>query len=229
MLKSSVREALVTSVRWRAPCVSFHSSHASTVPKASSPRSAAARTPGYVVENPTHLRAAEIRVDHQPGFRLERRRVALRAELVAHLGGPAVLPDDGGVDGLPRPAVPHHGGLALVGDADGRDVAGRDVQAGDGLAGHADLRRPDLVRVVLDPARLRKNLPELPLRNREHAALPVEDDGAGAGRTLIEGEDVFGHGGSRGGPANISADAGSGFQRAVVPGTGRRFPGRKPP
>ena len=40
----------------------------------------------------------------------------------ADVGGAAVLPDDGAVHGLPRGAVPHHRGLALVGDADRGDV-----------------------------------------------------------------------------------------------------------
>ena len=43
--------------------------------------------------------------------------------LRADVGGAAVLPDDGAVHGRAGGAVPHHGGLALVGDADGGDVA----------------------------------------------------------------------------------------------------------
>ena len=43
-------------------------------------------------------------------------------QLGADVGGAAVLPDDGAVHGLPGGAVPHHGGLALVGDADRGDV-----------------------------------------------------------------------------------------------------------
>ncbi len=45
MLNISVRDALVVSVMWRRPSVSFHSSHVSTVPNASSPASARLRTP----------------------------------------------------------------------------------------------------------------------------------------------------------------------------------------
>jgi hypothetical protein len=41
-----VREALEASVRWCLPPVSFHTSHESMVPKASSPRSARSRAPG---------------------------------------------------------------------------------------------------------------------------------------------------------------------------------------
>ena len=46
MLKSIVREALVTSVMCVAPPVSFQTSQVSMVPKASSPASALALAPG---------------------------------------------------------------------------------------------------------------------------------------------------------------------------------------
>ena len=45
MLNSIVREALVTSVTWAAPPVSFQMSQVSTVPNKSSPRSARSRAP----------------------------------------------------------------------------------------------------------------------------------------------------------------------------------------
>ena len=44
--RQSVREALVASVTCARPPVSFHASHESTVPNASSPRSARRRAPG---------------------------------------------------------------------------------------------------------------------------------------------------------------------------------------
>ena len=46
MLKSIVREALLTSVTWHRPFVSFHRSHESTVPNASRPASARERASG---------------------------------------------------------------------------------------------------------------------------------------------------------------------------------------
>ena len=46
MLNSIVRDALLTSVRWRARPVSFQTSHESTVPNASLPASARALAPG---------------------------------------------------------------------------------------------------------------------------------------------------------------------------------------
>ena len=46
MLNSMVRDALVTSVTWVEPLVSFQISQLSMVPNASSPASALARAPG---------------------------------------------------------------------------------------------------------------------------------------------------------------------------------------
>jgi hypothetical protein len=47
--------------------------------------------------------------------------------------GAGVLPDDRVVDRLAGELVPHHGGLALVGDADGGDLMAVDVGLGQGL------------------------------------------------------------------------------------------------
>ena len=43
--------------------------------------------------------------------------------------------------------------------------------------------------VVLDPAGLRKDLPEFALRDRAHGARVIEEEGARAGRALIERKD----------------------------------------
>ena len=47
--------------------------------------------------------------------------------------------------------------------------------------------------IVFDPARLGVDLPELPLGHRLHAGLPVEQDRAGAGGALIQGQNVGVH------------------------------------
>ena len=77
-----------------------------------------------------------------------------------------------------RRALPQHGGLALVGDADGGDLGG--VQSGltQGLPRDGELVAPDLDGVVLDPARLRVNLPQFLLGHGPYAARGIEDDGA---------------------------------------------------
>jgi hypothetical protein len=150
---------------------------------------------GHVVEQPADLGAAEVGVDDEPGARAQLVGQAVLAQLRAQRLGAAVLPDDGAVDRHAAGAPPHHRGLALVGDADGRDVGRPQPGRGQRLARHGELRRPDLLGVVLHPAGLRKVLGELALRQRGDAAVAVEDDGARAGGALVEGEQVvLGHG-----------------------------------
>ena len=91
--------------------------------------------------------------------------------------------------GRPVARSQRSGRLALVRDADRRDVAAREARLRERLVHHARLRRPDLGRVVLDPAGLREDLPELLLRRRDDASRVVEDERARAGRALVEGED----------------------------------------
>ena len=74
----------------------------------------------------------------------------------ADVGGAAVLPDDGVVDRLAGLAIPDDGGLALVGDADRGDVLASAPAFFSALRQTAT-RRPDLLRLVLDPARGREN------------------------------------------------------------------------
>ena len=106
------------------------------------------------------------------------------------VGGAAILPDDGVVDRLAGGAVPHHDGLALVGDADAGQRPGVELRAGQRAATDLDRCRPDFLGIVLDPAGLGKDLRQLLLRRGDGLARGVEDDGAGAGGALVDGEDV---------------------------------------
>jgi hypothetical protein len=61
----------------------------------------------------------------------------------------------------------------------------------DGLAAHSDRGLKNLLRVVLDPARLRVDLSELNLRRGDGShVLRVEHDGARGRRALVYGEYV---------------------------------------
>ena len=102
------------------PPVSFQMRKVSMLPKSRSPASAAARAPGHVVQNPAELEAAEVGGQRQTGAGAIAVLPAVGAELGNGIGDAGVLPDDGVADGLAGFAVPHHGGLALVGDADAR-------------------------------------------------------------------------------------------------------------
>ena len=106
----------------------------------------------------------------------------------ADIGGAAVLPDDGAMHRLAGGAVPHHGGFALVGDADGGDVFGGDARFPQRLAAGGDGGGPDVLRLVLDPARRRKMLREFLLRGRGDGNVGAKHDGARGCGALIDGQ-----------------------------------------
>ena len=119
--------------------------------------------------------------------------VAVGLQSGADVGGAAVLPDDGAVHGLAGGAVPHHGGLALVGDADRGDVLCRQRRPSPAPRGSVDRRGPDVLRLVLDPAGGREMLREFLLRGRGDRDVAAKHDGARGRGALIDGEDE-GHG-----------------------------------
>ena len=149
----------MASVACTLPPVSRHSSSNRRCRTQFAALGARARA-GDVIENPRDFGAGKIGIDDQTGFGRDRRLVAFALQSGADIGGAAVLPDDGAVNGCAGGAVPHHGGLALVGDADRGDVPGGDAGLLQRLAAGGDGRGPDVLRLVLDPAGRRKMLRE---------------------------------------------------------------------
>jgi hypothetical protein len=116
--------------------------------------------------------------------------VARFGELVAARRRASVLPDDRSVQGLAGPAIPHHHGLALVGDADRRH---RLAELADQLRERGLHCVPDLRGVVLDPAGTREVLRELPVRPAPWPSRLVHGEGPHAGGAGIDRHDD-GHG-----------------------------------
>ena len=143
---------------------------------------------GNVIENPCHFRSGKIGVDDQPGFRSDRGLVTLCLQSGADLSGAAVLPDNGAMNRLPGGAVPHHGGLALVGDPDRGDVPCGDIGFLQRLAAGGEGRIPDILRLVLDPAGGGKVLREFSLRDRRNRNVAAKDNGARGRGALIDGQ-----------------------------------------
>ena len=138
---------------------------------------------GQGIEQPGELGRREIGVDQEAAALGNEGLPPLRAKPVADGRRAPVLPDDGVVQAGATRAVPEQHRLALVGDADGgrQGVAGR-------LAQHRDAGLPDLFRVVLHPAGRRVDLAKLALGHPERRAGDVEQDRAGRGGALVEGE-----------------------------------------
>ena len=119
----------------------------------------------------------------------EQRLQAFGFELVAHRRRAPVLPDDRVAHGLAGVAIPDDRGLALIGDADRRDVASAaHPRRPAPRCAQSSCVRQISQRVLLDPARLREDLRRFALRQRAHLASMIEHDRARAGGALIQSE-----------------------------------------
>src|SRR5262245_61438546 len=111
----------------------------------------------------------------------------------AKIGGAAVLPYEGAMDRLAGFAIPDNNRLAMIGDADGGDLLRRAPCGVERRGDHGTNRLPDLPRIVLDEAGLGIMLLDLAGGAAAALAGAVEDQGARAGRTLVNGEDECFH------------------------------------
>ena len=140
-----------------------------------------------LAKEPGQLGAREVGIQNQSRPPAHLVLVAAAAKFRADRRRAAVLPDDGPAHRLERRAVPQHHRLALVRDADGlqaRLPSGVFQRRARDPPGHP----PDLLRVVLDPARPGEVLGELRVSAPQDAPVGRHDQGGGAGRALVEGQ-----------------------------------------
>ena len=90
------------------------------------------------------------------------------------------------IDRFSRIFIPHNGGLTLIGDTDCRDVLCGSSDPAHRLHGYTKHACPDLVCIMLYPARLWKILFEFSLRHAAHGSLLVKQDTTIAGRARIQ-------------------------------------------
>jgi hypothetical protein len=96
------------------------------------------------------------------------------------------------VQWLARGRVPDADRLALVGDPDRGQIPGTHPGILQRIAGERLGDRPDLARVVLDPAGLGEVLGELAVGAADRLGSLVEHEAGGAGRALVDREDHLG-------------------------------------
>ena len=130
------------------------------------------------MQQPRELRCREVRIEHEPRGAADHRLVPGRAQLIAAFGGTAVLPHDRARPRLAGAPIPDHDGLALVRDADRRDRLAAIVHLPYDLTERLGRRSPDVLRVVLDPARSREVLRKLAVRMRTRLAVVADGEGA---------------------------------------------------
>ncbi len=141
---------------------------------------------GDVVQQPADLGAREVRVEEEAGLAPDQRLGAGDAQLLAEAGGAPVLPDDRRRDRRRGRPVPQDGGLALVGDADAGDRGGGHAGLLERGPRGGQLGQPELLRVLLDPAGVRRAEADLLLGAREDDAGGVDDERPAARRAGVE-------------------------------------------
>ena len=151
----------------------------------------------HVVEEPGDLGCREVGVEQQAGALAHQFLMSGARQRRAGFMRAAILPDDRIVDRLAGLAVPDDRGFALVGDADRRDILGRDAGARHRGARGRDRRGPDPLRIMLDPAGLRKDLRKFELREADRRQRRVEQKCARRGRPLIDRQQMGRHKASR--------------------------------
>ncbi len=141
-----------------------------------------------VVEQPAHLRGAEVGVEQETGAGADEREVSRIGDRPAVRRGPAVLPDDGAVQRAARAPVPGDDGLPLVGDPEGLCHAAVFLETSRDLGKGGTDRRPDLVGVVLDPPGTGEVLGELAVGDVDDPCVGVDDEGTNPGGARVDGD-----------------------------------------
>ena len=149
---------------------------------------------GHVVQHPANLQGAEVGRQREAGLGAKAVGAAGARQLGNVFGYSRILPHQGIVQRLAGVAIPEHRGFPLVGDADGRQVAGPQGALPHGGRHHLFGAAPDLVGVVLHPPRPRVDLLVLFLRAGDDSPGAVEYHEPRAGGALIDCSDVVWHG-----------------------------------
>ena len=101
--------------------------------------------------------------------------MALAPEALAEIRGATVLPNDCVVNRFAGLAIPYDRSFTLVGDADSSHLARLVLRPYlRACERHRNLRRRDLLRIVLDPPEPRKDLIEFTLRHRTDRPFLIE-------------------------------------------------------
>jgi hypothetical protein len=94
---------------------------------------------------------------------------------------------------LPGLPIPHDRRFTLICDSDRCNISGRQLCPTQGLSRCEQLRLPDFVRIVFNPSRLGKVLPELFLSYCQDFTARPKDNRPRTGRTLIQSQNCLSH------------------------------------
>ena len=116
---------------------------------------------------------------------------AVGDQALAQIGSAAILPHDRVGNRLAGLPIPDQRSLALIGYTDRGNARRIERRLPQNLPHGRERRVPEIVRIVLNPSRMRVDLLELPLSDRYGQAVGPEGDGARRGGALIDREDIF--------------------------------------
>src|SRR5690606_8498681 len=151
----------------------------------------------HIIKYPADLAGGKVRVEQQSGLVLEDGAATFALQSIRNLlapgAGAAVLPHDGPVNRFASAPIPQQGGFALIGDADGANVASLEPGFGECLVVTAQRTLPQVIGFMFHPAVLGEMLREFLLTTGYPLALVIEDDDSAAGRSLVKCHQVLCH------------------------------------
>ena len=137
-------------------------------------------------QKPSELGARKIWIEQKSGLRREYGLVAAGLEFRAQIRGSPVLPNDCAMDGASGRPVPQESGLALVGYANGDNIARGCADIAKRAPAGFDSRGPEVFGLVFDFAVGRKMLMEFLLGKSGDRGIGPEQNGPCRRRTLID-------------------------------------------
>jgi hypothetical protein len=146
---------------------------------------------GNVIEYPGDLGRGKVWIEKQAGTFPNQRFGALLTQPCALFRCSAILPHYGSVDRFAGCAVPDDHRLTLVGDTECGDALGS-VSGSEHLACDCNCALPDLLGVMLDPARCRIVLSQLKSSAGDRTSLGIKQNRPCRGRSLVDRQNAVG-------------------------------------
>ena len=150
----------------------------------------------HVIQNPLDLGTGKIGINHKSGFVPISFGQSFFLQCITFRCGAPALPDNRMINRFSGFPIPYHCGFALIGDSDRRNLLRGNAKLLYRLPCHGQLGAPDLLCIVLYPARLWEILRKLLLCHCAHLSAVIEQNAAAAGGTGIQRHNILFHTGS---------------------------------
>ena len=148
-----------------------------------------------MIQNPADFRTGKIRIDNEPRLLLEyiNNFRAVHSQIFCEISGTAALPDNCVADRLPGSAVPQNCCFTLIRNANCRNFLWRGINLPHRFTRYLQLTLPDLIGIMLHPARLREVLHEFLLRHTADFTSAVEQNTTVACGTRVQCHHILCH------------------------------------